>query len=102
MSDLQRAVRQLGPAPTATAPAEPRQAAPIPASAGKAPNGSPAAGSGGGDLTEKDFNQRTYWPTRTLTSTDGVISWQFKPVKSVVMTDPSGKTVVLSFAEPTT
>lgn len=99
MSDLQRAVRQLGPAPNATAPTEPRQAAPIPASAGKAPNGSPAAG-GGGDLTEKDFSQRTYWPTRTIRSTDGVISWQFKPAKSIVMTDGTGKKVVLSFAEP--
>ena len=102
MSDLQRAVRQLGPAPTATAPTELRPAAPIPASAGKAPNGSPAAGgTGGGDLTEKDFSQRTYWPDRTLKSTDGVITWVYRPPKAVVMTDAAGKTVVLTFAEPT-
>lgn len=99
MSELQRAVRQLGPAPASETPADPRRPAPIPDSAGKAPNGSPAAG-GGGDLTEKDFSQRTYWPTRTIRSTDGVISWQFKPARDVVMTDASGKKVVLSFAEP--
>ena len=102
MSDLQRAVRQLGLQPATQAPAEPQQPAPIPASAGKAPNGSPAAGTGGGDLTEKDFNERTYHPQRTMNSTDGVITWLFKPVKSLQMTDASGKTVVLTFAEPTT
>lgn len=102
MSDLQRAVRQLGPQPVTQAPAEPQQPAPIPASAGKAPNGSPAAGTGGGDLTEPDFGQRTYHPRRTLKSTDGVITWLYDPVKTIKMVDSSGKPVVLTFAEPTT
>lgn len=101
MSDLRLTFRKLVDPPPNQVLADPNQPAPIPASAGKAPNGSPAAGSGGGDLTEKDFSKRTYHPQRTMKSTDGVITWLFKPVKSIEMTDAAGKKVVLTFAEPT-
>lgn len=99
MSDMQQFVRGLGYAPRQEDLSAPRQAAPIPDSAGKAPNGSPAAGNGG-DLTEKDFSKRTYHARRTLKSTDGIITWLYSPVEKIVMTDAKGNAVVLKFAEP--
>lgn len=100
MSELQQAVRRLGPAQAQQEPAAPREAAPIPDSAGKAPNGTPSTGGAGGDLVEKDFSRRTYHPRRTLKSTDGIITVLYDPVQTVVMQDTKGSPVTLTFAAP--
>lgn len=100
-SDLQQAIRSLADAPARTTVSAPKEQAPIRDSAGRAPNGI-AANGGGGDLSEQSFANRTYHARQTLKSTDGLITWLFEPIKTVKMTDASGNSVVLSFAEPTT
>ncbi len=57
----------------------------------------PASTSGGGsDLVEASFSARTYWPTKTVQSSDGLFVFEVKPVKKV--TWQSGATMTL--AEP--
>ena len=100
MSELQQAIYRLGPAQRQAEPGAPREAAPIPDSAGKAPNGTVSTGGGGGDLTEKDISRRTYHARRTVKSTDGIITVLYDPVEHVVMTDAKGNPVTLTFAAP--
>lgn len=80
----------------------PPVADPIPDSAGKAQNVLPKSTASGGDLTESTYAARTYYPRKTLKSTDGIITWLYDPIKTIAMTDASGNSVTLKFAEPTT
>ncbi len=99
--ELEQAIRKLGDAPAEPAVWEPKPQVPIPDSAGKASNALPGSGnSTGGDLTEKSFSARTYYDRRTLRSTDGMIVWLFDPIKTISMSDGSGNSVKLTFAEP--
>lgn len=98
---LNDAVRALAAKETGWKEFLPKQASPVPASAGKASNALPKAAAAAGGLTEKNYAARKYHPRRTLKSTDGVITWLFDPIKSVEMTDAAGSTVTWTFAEPT-
>lgn len=99
MAELERAIRKLGPAEQRDGLFQPPEAARIPDSAGKSPNGLPQ--SGGGDLTEKDYTEREYHDTRELVSTDGLLTIVYKPIKKLKMRDKAGNPVVLAFEEPT-
>jgi hypothetical protein len=99
-NELGKAVRLLGEKASAGGGFVPAAPAPIPDSAGKAANVIPKGGSAGGDLAEQSYSARTYHPRKTIQSTDGVITWQFDPIKSIAMVDGSGSAVKLTFAEP--
>lgn len=55
------------------------------------------ASSGGLSLEEADYAAREYWPTVNVTSTDGLITLQEKPIKSILLADGSRAT----FKQPT-
>ncbi len=99
MAELERAIRKLGPEQRRDGLYQPPEAAPIPDSAGRAPNGV-AKGAAGGDLIEPSFTARTYHPPQTIRSTDGLLMWEYRPVRDVVMQDAKGEAVTLTFAEP--
>lgn len=42
-----------------------------------------SAGEGGATIEEEDASLRTYWPAKTLTSTDGLFTLQVEPIKSL-------------------
>lgn len=98
-SELQKAIDKLVAKGPGWKEFLPKQASPKPDTAGRAANALPKAGSGG-NLTEPSFAARTYHARRTIKSTDGVLTWQYDPIKTISMVDPSGTTVVLTFAEP--
>lgn len=101
-SDLTDALRRLAAKQRQQDVQGRKEASPIPDSAGKAPNGVPKGStSGGGDLTEPSYAARQYHPRQTLRSTDGVLTFQFDPIKIVVMADANSTPVVWTFAEPT-
>ncbi len=97
---LYAAVRKLAEKETGWKEFLPKQASPVPPSAGKASNALPKSSGAAGGLTEKNYAARKYHPRRTLKSTDGVITWLFDPIKSVEMTDAAGSIVTWTFAEP--
>jgi hypothetical protein len=63
----------------------------------------PATGGGGiaSPLTEQDYAQREFHPSRYLQSADGIFVWEIKPPAKIVMTDANGATVEQVFAVPT-
>lgn len=67
--------------------------------AGSVSVGTPGAGPGGngGVFDEADFDQREYWPERTLLSSDGFFSFSYRPIRSILLEDGSRAT----FEEPT-
>jgi hypothetical protein len=100
--DLSAALRKLAEQQRQQDVPARKEASPIPDSAGKAPNGVPkSSGAGGGDLTEPSYAARQYYPRQTLRSTDGVLTFQFDPIKTVVMADANSAPVIWTFAEPT-
>lgn len=62
----------------------------------------PAAGAGGiaSPLVEQSFDEREYWPERSVTSVDGLLSFRIRPIKEIVQTDANGAEVRQQFAEP--
>lgn len=55
--------------------------------------GSVSTGGGGSvALEEDDYTQREYWTTVNKTSTDGLLTIQIKPIKSILLTDGSRAT----------
>lgn len=44
---------------------------------------------GGGELEEADYTQREYWTTVNVMSTDGLLTIQEYPIKSVLLTNGS-------------
>lgn len=53
-------------------------------------------------LTEND-ETRTYWTEyRVLTSSDGLFTYEFLPIKTMQFTDFEGQTVIFNFDEPDT
>ena len=63
----------------------------------------PYSSSGGvaSPLTETTYASRTFWPTKTMTSTDGVFQISHKPLKSISLTDANSAAVTINFKEPT-
>jgi hypothetical protein len=66
-----------------------------PPAVGKSKSGG-GKSTGGGDLTEINASERTYWPSQTIVSSDGIFSIQIDPIKSVTLAD--GRKI--NFAEP--
>ena len=92
-SELQKAVDRL----IKTEPGW-KEATRPPARGGKAGStstGRPTAGQSAISLIEPDASAREYWAPRTLRSTDGVLTIEVAPIKTVVFADGSA-----SFAEP--
>lgn len=100
-SELQKAIDKLVQKEPGWKEFIPKEASPIPDSAGKAPNVIPSAPSGGSALTERSYKERTYHPRQTIRSTDGILTFQFDPIKTVTMKSPNGDAVVWTFDAPT-
>jgi hypothetical protein len=84
-----RTVDPVGAVPARTSPGLPQAYAP--------------AKQGGGiasPLTEASYAARSHWPESVLTSTDGLLSFKIKPIKTLAMTDANGADVVQQFAAP--
>lgn len=104
MSELKKAIERLierepgwrnfqRPANTPAAPIPARRGVGMSAQATAAPSEG-----GGGEvvLVEADASLREYWPARVRTTSDGLWSWEERPIKSIMLTtgDP------FAFAEP--
>lgn len=101
MSEFQRALRRLiqrepGWRRFAGQAGKPETPAPIPAARGVAMSAGAVAQPGGSEFEEIDAVQREYWPTRVMTTTDGLFTWEVEPIKSILLADGSRAT----FAEP--
>ncbi|QEY73217.1 hypothetical protein [Pseudomonas denitrificans (nom. rej.)] len=62
-----------------------------------------AGGKGGGvasPLIEASYLERTYWPEKVITSTDGVFSFKVKPIKQIRQLDANDAEVIQQFAQP--
>ena len=95
---LQKAVRKLvekEPGWAKFVPPEPRGALPAQTGRSATPAGG-AGGSGGGAFAEADYTQREYWTTINRNSTDGLLTIQIKPIKSILLDSGSRAT----FKEP--
>lgn len=76
----------------------------LPVTRGRANYTPPAPGTGSGvasPFTEGDYALREFYDPRYLQTTDGIFSWEFLPVKKIIMTDANGAAVEQIFAEPT-
>ncbi len=51
-------------------------------------------------LTEADYDTREYWAEKTITSSDGLLSFRIKPIKKIIQTDDNYSEVVQLFADP--
>lgn len=67
-----------------------------PPAVGKSKSGGGSATGQGGDLTELNASDRTYWPSQTVVSSDGIFTFEIDPIKSVTLID--GRKI--NFAEP--
>lgn len=100
-TDLVRLVDQ-GRRPDKTlAPRAPAAAIPARAGAGR-PSRPPGANDGVGvgiasPLTEQDYAARTWHGVRTITSTDGLFTMEYRCMASVTMLDANSQEVVLQF-----
>lgn len=104
--DLTEALRQMtegGVGQTSrvdkTLPAA-NEAPAIPARSGSS---GPKAGKGGSiasPLTETAYADRTYHSPKTITSTDGLITWEVDPIKDVFFTDANGMPVQIVYKSP--
>ena len=61
---------------------------------------SDASGSIAGPLTETAYTSRETYPVRLLTSTDGIFSIQWRPIKTIGFTDGKGKPIAMKYQEP--
>lgn len=65
------------------------------------PRSAPGAGGGiASPLTETNYGDREYWAEKTITSSDGLLSFRLRPIKSISQTDANGAPVVQLFADP--
>ncbi|QEY75157.1 hypothetical protein [Pseudomonas denitrificans (nom. rej.)] len=74
-----------------------------PATPGRAVYKAPAATGTGGvasPLIEQSYLERTYWPDKVITSTDGVFSFKIKPIKQIRQLDANDAEVIQQFAQP--
>lgn len=78
-------------------------ALPVQVGVGEWRGGGESSGSGGiaSPLSEVDYDDRTHWPERAIVSSDGLLSFWVRPIRSVSMLDANGAVVVQEFAEPT-
>lgn len=52
-------------------------------------------------LVETAFTDRHYWPVVSITSTDGLLTWEVDPIKKVFFNDALGNGVEIDYAQPT-
>lgn len=76
----------------------------VPATKGRGTYTAPAGGSStagiASPLTETNYGDREYWAEKTITSSDGLLSFRLRPIKSISQTDANGGPVVQLFADP--
>lgn len=53
-------------------------------------------------LTEQSYAEREWYAEKTLTSSDGLLSFRVQAIKQLRMTDANDAEVLLQFKEPTT
>ena len=103
-TDLVRLVDQ-GRRPDKTlAPRAPAAAIPARAGAGR-PSRPPGANDGVGiasPLTETDYNDRVFYSTSTVTSSDGLFTFRVRRLEMLLMDDAGGNRVQFNFQEPVT
>lgn len=73
----------------------------IPARTGSSGPKSTGGGSIASPLTETAYASRTYHSPMTITSTDGLLTWEVDPIKQVFFTDATGNAVEIEYAAPT-
>lgn len=68
----------------------------------KPPPAAPGQGGGGiaSPLVETDYNAREWWPEKTVTSVDGLLSFRIRPIKEITQQDANSATVKQQYAEP--
>lgn len=75
-----------------------------PPTRGRADWKAPATGGAGGGiaspLTETAYGDRAYWPETVLTSSDGLLSFKVRPIKSIKQRDANNAEVIQQFAQP--
>lgn len=103
--DLTEALRRLTEEASAAAkPVEPmknRAAAGAAKSAALNNNGKPASGGGiASPLVEASYAARTWHTEKVLVSTDGILAFRIKPVKTVDFLDANGDPVQIEFKSP--
>lgn len=83
---LQRALQKLIDSGKDFVPFEPapeKGARPATRSVGR-PGGSSQPGGAAG-FAESDYLQREYWPAQTLESSDGIFTFEYEPIKSILL-----------------
>lgn len=99
-SELEKAVNALvqkSPGWKAFLPdRQPASAIPAQRGVGRAAIAQAGAGGSAGSRVELNYASREYWPERLSVSSDGMFSWSWKPIKTVVFVAGSD-----SYAEPT-
>lgn len=65
------------------------------------PRSAPGGGGVASPLMENDYSAREYWGEQTLTSSDGLLSFRVRAIKTIVQTDANSAEVVQQFAQPT-
>lgn len=59
-----------------------------------------SGGSISSPLKETLYTDRTFWPVKTVTSTDGVFTVSWKPIRVVKFIDSADNPVVMEYKEP--
>lgn len=81
---------------------QPRGVAPKAISAARLPGGaSSSAGGVKSPWIEHAYAERTFWPTQTVNSSDGVFTLQIQPVRRVRLRDPGDAEIAIEFKAPT-
>lgn len=83
-------------------PADKRLPAAVTPAAKRATTGLAVANSAGiaSPLTETAYADRAYFNAQTLTSTDGIFTIEWEPIKTMSFTDANGNAAMLEFKEP--
>ena len=97
-SDLQKIAQQRAPIDP-LAPASAPVGIPAKTGSGDIVSASGTAGIAS-PLIENSYEAREWFSPTTLTSSDGLLSFSIRRVKTVAMTDSKGASVVLKFKEP--
>lgn len=79
----------------------PKPVSAIPSRTGIGRPGGGATGSIAGPLNEISYAARERWPEVAVPSTDGILVWKVKPIKSVQFVDGNGSTLPVNYAQPT-
>lgn len=76
-----------------------KNVSPIPARSGSGLPHSGSAASLASPLTETKYSDRTFWSTKTLTSTDGLFTLKIKPIKVMKFKDANLSDLVINYQD---